>query len=57
MNTNILLKLGGIVIIDDTDFPYISEIVDSYILSGCYEEVKMFPKNEVSPHRFCRKLK
>lgn len=38
-----LVKVGGLVIIDDTNIPYISNLVDKYISEGIFEEIKILP--------------
>ena len=58
MNTDQLVKVGGIIIVDDTDISYISNELDTYIQSGRYEEIKIFPMSQCQfQHRIARKLK
>ncbi len=54
-NANILLKHGGIMIIDDTDAPQINNLVDKYIASGMFTELCVL-KTFGYPHRVLQKL-
>jgi predicted O-methyltransferase YrrM len=54
-NANLLLKIGGIMIIDDTDAPQINKQVDIYIASGKYVEIPVL-KTFGYPHRILRKV-
>ena len=54
-NANLLVKRGGIVIIDDTNVPYINKCVDLLILNGKYMELDVL-KTKGYPHRIVRKL-
>ena len=53
-NADILLKIGGIMIIDDTDAPQINKQVDIYVASGRYVEMHVL-KTFGYPHRILRK--
>ena len=55
MNTDKLVKIGGLVIVDDTNCSHISRLVDTYIQSGRYEEVHVLPSSGY-PHRVCRRI-
>jgi len=55
-NANILIKPNGIIIINDTHFEYISDIVDNYIKSNEYEEIQLLELNNIS-HRIIKKMK
>jgi hypothetical protein len=54
-NAIVLTKLGGIVIVDDTNVPHINEYVKSYIASGVCVEVDVFPTRGY-PHRILQKV-
>lgn len=41
-NSDILLKIGGILIIDDTNLTHIGNVVESYIMSGQYQELNVY---------------
>jgi len=55
-NADLIVCVGGIVIVDDTDSECINSCFESYISSGRYEEVEILKTTEY-PHRVCRKLK
>jgi len=55
-NADILLKMGGIMVIDDTDAPQINNQVDIYLASGRYVELHVL-KTFGYPHRIIRKFK
>jgi hypothetical protein len=38
-HADLLLKLGGIMVVDDTDAPQINTLVDAYLASRKYEEI------------------
>jgi hypothetical protein len=54
-NADLLVKKGGIVIVDDTNFGHINKYVDSYISSGKYGEMD-FLKATQNRHRIIKKL-
>ena len=54
-NANILVKKGGIVIIDDTNVLHINKYVEFYLSSGKYRELDVL-KTEGYPHRIIRKV-
>jgi len=56
-NTDLLIKLNGIVIIDDTNVENhpINRCVDMYISTGRYVELDII-KTECYPHRILRKI-
>jgi len=54
-NANLLVKNGGIVIVDDTNVNYISSYVDTYIASGKYKELDVL-KTTGYQHRIIQKL-
>jgi hypothetical protein len=56
-NTDLLVKLNGIVIIDDTNLENhpINRCVDMYISTGRYVELDII-KTECYPHRILRKI-
>lgn len=54
-HAHMLLRPGGIMVIDDTDAPQINRLVDGYISSGKYEEMYLL-KTFGYIHRIIRKL-
>jgi len=57
-NADILLKINGIIIIDDTNVNYIYETVNNYILSEKYIEIFILDLSKcISPHRIIKKIK
>jgi predicted O-methyltransferase YrrM len=54
-NADILLKIDGIMVIDDTDAPLINNQVDIYVASGRYVELNVL-KTFGYPHRIIRKV-
>jgi len=54
-NANLLVRVGGILIIDDTNFEYINEYVDIYLSSGKYREMDII-KTIGYPHRIIQKI-
>jgi hypothetical protein len=55
-NTHLLVKNGGIVIIDDTNVAHINYHVDKYISTGQYKELNIL-KTHGYPHRIIQKIK
>jgi hypothetical protein len=53
-NADVLVKGGGIVIIDDTNCEHINKCVDSYLSTGNYIELNVL-KTKGYPHRIIRK--
>lgn len=53
-HADILLKPGGIMVVDDTDAPQINGLVETYLASGKYEVVNVL-KTFGYPHRVIRK--
>jgi hypothetical protein len=53
-NANILVKKGGIVIIDDTNVLHINKYVEFYLSSGKYREMDVL-KTTGYPHRIIQK--
>jgi hypothetical protein len=57
-NADILLKINGIIVIDDTNVNYIYETVNNYILSEKYIEIFILDLSKcISPHRIIKKIK
>jgi hypothetical protein len=54
-NADILVKSGGIVIIDDTNMNHINKYVDLYLSGGKYREVDI-NKTVGYPHRIIQKI-
>lgn len=54
-NADLLVKNGGIVIIDDTNMSHINKYVDIYISSGKYREMDVL-KTIGYPHRIIQKI-
>ena len=55
-NADLLVKTNGIVVIDDTNAPYINKYVESYISSGNYVELNLL-QTTGSQHRIIKKIK
>ena len=55
-NTDMLVKINGIVIIDDTNIPIINKYVNMYISNGNYVELNV-AKSIGYPHRIIKKIK
>ena len=57
-NANLLLKINGIIIIDDTNLNWINEIVNKYISDMNYIEIFLLNLSKcLSPHRIIKKIK
>lgn len=54
-NADILVKKGGIIIIDDVNIDYINMYVDLYLSIGIYREMNVL-QTEGYPHRIIQKL-
>jgi hypothetical protein len=54
-NADILLKIGGILIIDDTAIDYINKYVDLYLSTGKYREMNVL-QTMGYPHRIIQKV-
>jgi len=55
MNSDRLLKKGGLLVVDDISIPYINYLVDVYVSSGRYKDVDVL-STKVYSHRILRKL-
>ena len=55
-NADLLVKVGGIIIIDDTDDNIINNYATVYLNSGCYREMDVM-KTYGYPHRIIQKIK
>jgi hypothetical protein len=57
-NASFLVKLGGYLIIDDTNFEHINKYVNEYLSTGNYEEVSVLkiPDN-TTQHRIIKRVK
>jgi hypothetical protein len=55
-NANLLLKVNGILIVDDTNGDYINNMAEIYISSGNYIEIDVL-KTDYYPHRILQKVK
>jgi hypothetical protein len=53
-NADLLIKKGGILIIDDTNMGHINKYVNSYLSSGKYREMDLL-KTKGYPHRIIQK--
>jgi hypothetical protein len=53
-HADLLLKPGGIMVVDDTDAPQINALVDAYLASRKYEEMIVL-KTFGYPHRIIQK--
>jgi hypothetical protein len=56
INADILIKINGIIVIDDTDYEIINKYVDLYISKGNYIELELL-KTEHFSHRIIKKIK
>lgn len=54
-NAILLTRIGGVIVVDDTNVSYINEYVNSYITSGVCVEVDVFPTSGY-PHRILQKV-
>jgi hypothetical protein len=54
-NADILVKLNGLIIIDDTNAAHINKHVENFLLSGNYIEVEDITKTFI--HRIIKKIK
>jgi hypothetical protein len=54
-NADLLVKAGGIVIVDDTNSTIINNCVNEYLASGKYKEVNVLP-TQGYPHRILQKI-
>jgi predicted O-methyltransferase YrrM len=54
-NADILIKLNGIIIIDDTHYSYINKHINMYLTTGNYMELEIF-KTVGYPHRVIKKI-
>ena len=55
-NADILVSVGGLIIIDDTNNDHINKYIDIYLSSGSYIEVEII-ETEGYPHRIIKKIK
>jgi uncharacterized protein YuzB (UPF0349 family) len=55
-NTDLLVKVNGIVIVDDTNHEVINKYVDLYLSTGNYVELNLLPSYGY-PHRIIKKVK
>ena len=55
-SSDMLVKKGGIIIIDDTNISHINAHVQKILLSGKYEEITNIVKTTQYLHRIIRKL-
>lgn len=55
-NATRLLKNGGILVVDDTNFPGINNQVEIYIKTGYYKEIELL-QTYTYPHRILQKIK
>jgi predicted O-methyltransferase YrrM len=55
-NSDILVKKGGIIIIDDTNISHINKYVEKMLTSGKYEELKHIVKTTQYLHRIIKKI-
>lgn len=56
-HVDLLLKLKGIMIIDDTHEEHINDMVECYIKIGKYKELNDIFKTYIYPHRILQKIK
>ena len=55
MNADLLVKVDGIIIVDDTNNPMINSYVDKYISTGRYKEVELL-KTVGYSHRIIKRI-
>ena len=55
-NSDILIKKGGVIIIDDTNLKHINAHVEKMLVSGKYIEIKDIVKTTQYLHRIIQKL-
>jgi len=55
MNMDKLIKLGGIIIIDDTNASWINKYVDVYLQTGKYKEIHIL-HTPMYPHRMIQRI-
>lgn len=55
-HSDILVKKGGIIIIDDTNIPHINKHVEKMLLSGRYKEITDIVKTTQYIHRIIQKI-
>ena len=55
-NADLLVKINGIVIVDDTNVPDINKYVDLYLSNGSYIELNLLPTYGYQ-HRIIKKIK
>jgi len=55
-HSDILVKVNGIIIIDDSNVSHINDCINRYIESGNYKEIDVL-KTQGYPHRIIQKLK
>ena len=53
-NADILIKVGGILIVDDVSLTHVNDCVNSYLASGKYIEINVLTSYGY-PHRIIRK--
>ena len=54
-NSDLLVKIGGIIIIDDTNMTHIDKYVNLYLSNGKYREMNVL-KTKGYPHRIIQKI-
>ena len=55
-NADLLVKVDGIIIIDDTNFPIINKYVEQYLSTGNYTEINLL-KFKGYEHRIIKKIR
>lgn len=55
-NADRLVRVGGLLIVDDTNHPLIARCAEAAVASGSYEDLPVL-KTEGYPHRILRKLR
>jgi hypothetical protein len=54
-NADLLVKKGGVLIVDDTNMHHVNKYVDLYVQNGKYKEMNVL-KSTVYPHRILQKI-
>ena len=55
-NADMLVRIGGILIIDDTNMDHINKYVDMYLISENYKELNVLTTSGY-PHRIIQKIR
>lgn len=56
-NADLLVKINGIIIIDDTNHSWINEYVELFLSTQNYVELSLVPTTEETTHRIIKKIR